>query len=85
MNTLTYRTNVLLTEQEHKLVSSIAEKRNTSISQVIRNAISTFYSEEYSYEAEKRKKILDILRDSAKGIDTKGINYKELVEEGRRY
>jgi hypothetical protein len=85
MTTLTYRTNVLLTEQEHKLVSSIAERKEVSINQVIRDAIATLQGKGYSYEAERRKKALSALRDSAKHIDTKGINYRELVEEGRRY
>ncbi len=85
MTTLTYRTNVLLTEQEHRLVVAIAESKKISINQVIRDAIAALQGKGYSYEAERRKKALSILRDSAKKIDTKGINYRDLIEEGRRY
>ncbi len=85
MSTLTYRTNVLLTKQEHELVSSLAEIQNKSINQVIRDAIASLQGKGHSYEAARRKRALDVLRESAKNIDTKGINYRELIEDGRKY
>lgn len=84
MATLTYRTNLLLSEKEHEIVKEVAKKKSTSINQVIREAIIKTYKKDLSGEAKKRTETLEALRKISKTMNTKGLDYIELIEKGRR-
>jgi hypothetical protein len=79
---LTRRTNLLLTENDYLLLSQLASKRNESIGELIRKAIRKFYNYE---SADSRKKILVKISRLSTQISPKGIDYKKLVEDGRKY
>lgn len=86
MALLTYRTNLLLSEEEHQTVAQVAKQKGQSISQVVRHAIQKTYAKSKKDNGlSQRMQVLKRLRELGAQVNTKGINYKELVEEGRKY
>ena len=79
---LTKRTNLLLTEKDYLLLSQLANKKKESMGELIRKAIRGFYN--YQPDDSRKKILAKISRLSAQA-KTKGINYKTLVEDGRKY
>lgn len=79
---LTHRTNLLLSKNEYETVKRISKRKKKSVGFVIRDAIN----KTYKIDAPKTQaEILTELRDIFKNVDTKGINYKEMISEGRRF
>jgi len=79
---LTKRTNLLLTETDYALLSHLAEKEKKSMGELIRRAIRAFYD----YQAvNSRRQILKEIENLSTQAKTKGIDYKKLVENGRKY
>jgi hypothetical protein len=79
---LTKRTNLLLTEKDYLLLSQLANKKKESMGELIRKAIRGFY---HYQPDDSRKKILAKISRLSAQAKTKGINYKTLVEDGRKY
>lgn len=77
------RTNVLLSEDDHSLLSSMVKKEGKTMGQLIRDAIKkTYYSKNSGSE-------LNISKEIEKGWKLllhpeKSLNYKELIEDGRK-
>jgi predicted transcriptional regulator len=74
----TIRTTISIPKKLHEQLSQEAETCDTTLSQIIVQKIM-------SKEIEKRTKALAEIRKLAKKANTKGIKYKELIEDGRRY
>ena len=77
------RTNILFDDRLWNLLSSVSKKENTSIGELVRNAVRKTYL---------KKEIQDIRQDTLNAIikirpnKAKGqINYKELINYGRKY
>ncbi len=78
---LTRRTNVLLTEQDYSTLSFLATKHKKTIAALIREALRQTYQTRPNH----RQELLQNLETLSAKVDTKNIDYKALVEHGRRY
>lgn len=78
---LTQRTNVLLSEPDYKMLKELSKKHNKSVGELIRQAVIKIYKPKKKSNAQLLKEI----RTLGKKANTKGINYRELVEYGRKY
>ena len=74
---LTVRTNILLTKDDHLTLKTIAQEKNKTIGELIREAVRKTYGSKDS--TEYRKQIIAELDNLAKRVNTKGINYKEMI------
>ena len=78
---LTKRTNILFEDKTWKELTSLAKKRNSSVGELVRRAINdTYFSETID---KKRAKAIDSIFKTRK--IQKGIDYKELINYGRKY
>ena len=78
---LTHRTNLLLEETDYHLLSQLASKKKVSMGKLIRHAVKK------TYHLQKQDTVADILNSLQKlslKVNTKNINYKELINEGRK-
>jgi hypothetical protein len=78
---LTHRTNLLLEETDYRLLSQLATQKKVSIGKLIRHAVKKTYS------LQKQDTVTDILNNLQKlslKVNTKNINYRELINEGRK-
>ena len=78
---LNKRTNILLSEKDYHLLSSLAAKEKVSIGKLIRKAIREVYQAEEEKE-ERRKVVKEIL--SLQKVQKGTVNYKALIEDGRK-
>lgn len=74
----TIRTTISLPETLHTFLVSEAEQEGKTLSELVTNKIM-------AKEVKKRKKALAEFRNLGKKINLKGVDYKELVEYGRKY
>lgn len=80
---LSKRTNILFDDDLWELLTSVAKRQKTSVGDVVRNAIKKVYSEENIIE--KRKKIFDAIKRIRPKPYPGKIDYKELINYGRKY
>ena len=81
---LTKRTNLLLTEPDYLTLKRLSKKQNKTMGELIRKAIRQVYltQDRVNQDAEKT---LAKIRRLTKNINTKNLNFRELIEYGRRY
>ncbi|MBU3935417.1 hypothetical protein KJ909_01965 [Patescibacteria group bacterium] len=79
---LTRRTNLLLTEQDYWMLSALTKKKGVSMGELIRTATRKVYG---GGVVDARTELLAKMGQLAKKAKTKGIDYKKLVEDGRKY
>lgn len=77
------RTNVLLSEDDHLLLTSLVKKEGKTMGQLIRYAIKK------TYHSKKSAREMNIESEIKKGWKLllnpgKSVNYKELIEDGRK-
>lgn len=79
---LTKRAQILFVENDWKKLAKLAREKKTSTGALIRDAVRKTYLEEQ--EIIKRRKALykSILKHR---VFVKGIDYKELINAGRKY
>ncbi len=79
---LTKRTNILFDNDLWELLTSVARREKSSVGEVVRRAISKVYSERNFIEQKKKAfETIKKFRVKQKGI----LDYKSLINEGRRY
>ena len=78
---LNQRTNVLLNEADYKMLKELSKKNNQTIGELIRHAIDTTFKPKKTSKAQ----VLKHMRDLGKTANAKGINYKQLVNDGRKH
>lgn len=80
---LTRRTNVLLSEIDYLTLSRLAADKGKTMGELIRQAI------EKTYKISKKKdsvaRALNRINQLGKKVNTKNIDYKELINYGRKY
>lgn len=83
---LTYRTNVLLDENDHTLLSYLASKQNKTISQLIRHALKITYADGHN-PFEERRQIITKIKNNWKLLKSPSIplDYKKLAHHGHKY
>ena len=78
---LNHRTNVLFSSQEYALYSRIAKQKNISLSQLVRESLSL------AYQPRTRKDIVASIQKNWKLLKNpeQKMEYRKLIEEGRKY
>lgn len=80
------RTNVLLEQDVYKYLVVLAEKESVSVGELIRKAIKDVYLTEKDRINLEKQEAVSIILELQKGIKiAKKIDYKELIENDRRY
>ena len=80
---LTHRTNVLLTKLDHEVLSRLAGKKGKTIGELIRQAVRQTYR--INQVKNSAAQALERIDQLAKKVETKGIDYRQLVNHGRKY
>ncbi|MEK7472536.1 MAG: hypothetical protein AAB625_00705 [Patescibacteria group bacterium] len=80
---LTRRTNVLFDETDYATLLMYSQERGETIGELIRNAIKKTYKAKKVLNA--NEKAYRMIRKATKGLDFTGIDYKELINYGRKY
>ena len=80
---LTHRTNVLLTKLDREVLSRLASKKGKTVGELIRQAVRKTYN--ISQKENSTAWALQQIDRLAKKVNTKGINYRQLIEHGRKY
>jgi hypothetical protein len=79
---LTKRTNILFDNDLWDLLTSVARREKSSVGEVVRRAISKVYTQDNFIERKKEAfETIRKFRVKQKGI----VNYKSLINEGRKY
>lgn len=78
---LTRRTNVLFSESDYFLLNQLSKEKKTTVGSLVRQAVKQVYVE----KKRSRAAVLRSIERMRKYINTKGINYRELIEDGRKY
>lgn len=76
----THRTNLLLTKTDYKNLKNLAKEKGVTIGALIREAIKIAYTKEQKSQA----MIIKDMQKIAKDVKTKDINYKDLINEGKK-
>jgi len=82
MQILTHRTNLLLSANDYQVLSDLSKKKKKTIAALIRDAVRKVYKVK---EQDHTAKILRELRQLGNQAKTKNIDYKKLVNSGRKY
>ena len=82
---LTRRTNILLSEPDYLTLSQLASQKGKTIGELIRQAIRKTYSPKHSRREPQAMETVTqkgwkLLKDPQKPL-----NYRELIEHGRKY
>lgn len=80
---LNRRTNVLLNEVDYMALNQLANNRKKTMGELIREAIVSFYG--FNKEEDTIDNLLKKVHKLARKINTKGVNYKEMINYGRKY
>ena len=79
---LTRRTNILFDDNLWDLLTSVAKREKSSVGEVVRNAVRRIYSDDSLIEQKKKDfETIKKVRARQKGV----LDYKALINEGRRY
>ena len=81
---LTRRTNILFSEPDYRMLKTLSEYRNQTIGEYVRQVVTTSFKK-HKTKTTSTAKLFQKMRNLAKDMNTKGLNIKELVEDGRRY
>ena len=79
---LNKRTNILFDQEMWTMLVSLAKEEDTSVGNLVRNAVAKNYMKKSKLL--KRKQAIDEILKIRKIIKGK-INYKALIEDGRKY
>lgn len=83
---LTRRTHILFDEDTALMLTSLAQKKRTSVGSLVRWAVRKTYKDVRLTRLEMRQKAVAELMAWQKKIGTfKNINYRTLIEDGRRF
>lgn len=80
---LTRRTNVLFSEEDYLMLSKLTKNSNKTIGELVRHAVKKTYR--HKKELTANEKVFRKIAKITKGIDFSGIDYKALVNYGRKY
>lgn len=84
---LTHRTNVLLDDHSKAVLDFLMEKKKKTAAGVFRDYLRE-EGKRYKIKIVKKRTRAEVLDDIIrlrKYINTKGINYRELIDDGRKY
>ena len=79
---LAKRTNLLLEKVDYYLLKRLAQQQDVSMGELIRQAIDKTYKEQFI--SEQRQKNVAAIKQLWQQAAGKRINYKSLIEDGRK-
>ena len=83
---LNKRAHILFEEEQFKLIEALAAEKGSSVGSLVRAAVQRVYVEPKAKQLSDRQKAFDRLKQWQKKIGTfKGLDYKALIEYGRKY
>lgn len=86
MRMLNRRAHILFEEEEFNLLELLAAEKGQSVGELVRLAVKRVYVEPKEKQFSDRQKAFDRLKQWQKKIGTfKGLDYKALIEYGRKY
>lgn len=80
---LTRRTNLLLSEEDYAILQDLSREKNKTMGELVRHAVKKTYKTKKNLTA-TQKAFRDI-RKITKDIDFSGLDYKALINYGRKY
>lgn len=80
---LTRRTNVLFDEADYATLLMYSRERNKTIGELVRQAVKKTYKVKKTLTA--NEKAYRMIEKATKGLDFSGIDYKALINYGRKY
>lgn len=80
---LTRRTNVLFDEADYATLLMFSRERNKTIGELVRQAVKKTYKVKKTLTA--NEKAYRMIEKATKGLDFSGIDYKALINYGRKY
>ena len=80
---LTKRTNLLLSEPDYYLLAHLASQTGKTMGELIRLAVRQTYQDKKHMAS--RRQILQNIDRLTKGLKLGPINYRKLIEDGRKY
>jgi len=81
---LTRRTNVLFSEADYLALKALSKAEGKTMGEIIRKAVKEKHFKKGGYN-KKRVDLFKEIEELTKGVDFSGVNYKKLVEHGRKY
>lgn len=82
---LTRRTNVLFSEEEYQTLSKLSKKKGKTMGELVRSAVKMHYKTNKTNRKKTTKRIMNEMKQLVRTVNTKGIDYKILINEGRKY
>ncbi|MDP3994901.1 MAG: hypothetical protein Q8P91_03655 [bacterium] len=80
---LTRRTNVLFDEADYANLLMHSRERNKTIGELVRQAVKKTYKVKKTLT--ENEKAYRMIEKATKGLDFSGIDYKALINYGRKY
>ena len=80
---LTHRTNVLLSPEEYGALLALSREHKKTLGELIRQAVRKTYK--VSTKKDSFVASLERIRKLTKNVNTKGLDYRAMVLEGRKY
>ena len=83
---LNTRAHILFEAEDYRLLEAEAAEKDSSVGELVRAAVKRVYVEPKAKQLSDRQKAFDRLKQWQKKIGTfKGLDYKALIEYGRKY
>ena len=83
---LNRRAHILFEEEEFNLLELLAAEKGKSVGELVRIAVQRIYIESRQKELSDREKAFEALKKLQRQTRQKGrVDYKELIEYGRKY
>ena len=80
---LTRRTNVLLSEADYAMLSALARNSNKTMGELLRHAVKKTYKVKKGLTS--TQKAFKEIRKITRGMDFSGMDYRALINDGRKY
>ena len=86
MRMLNRRAHILFEAEDYRLLEAEAAEKESSVGELVRAAVKQVYVESKAKQLSDRQKAFDRLKQWQKKIGVfKGLDYKALIEYGRKY
>lgn len=82
---LTKRTNLLLEKTDYQLLYALAKRQEVSVAELIRKAIEKTYKQDVKAKLDQRKRTAASIERIWETIQIERLDYKSLIEDGRKY
>lgn len=83
---LTTRVQTLFEKEDYRILKETAAERDSSVGELLRFAAKRLYIEPKIKAQSNRQKVVEEIRKLQQEVGvSRGINYRELIEDGRKW